>query len=177
MTACPLTPNLLSAGGQGFRTCWWTHRTQEAEGTLGTGCSPGNVSSLHRLPPQPFMPAFRCLESSSPDPCSANLISGQQHIPRCPVPLPYPPSHSPVSTLPLSHHDHRSREEYLINSVTSEFMVRQTLANAHSAPILQLGPVTRRHKGSCRTPNPAFLDICLLNCARACVHVCMRACM
>lgn len=115
VTACPQTPNLLSAGGQGFQTCWGTHRTQEAEETLGTGCGSGNVFSLHRLLPQPFTPALLCLESSSPDPCMALLIlliSGQRYIPRQafppsmspgPLPLsPSPPFHSP---LPLSHHD------------------------------------------------------------------------
>lgn len=119
MTACPQTPNLLSAGGQGFRTCWGTHRTQEeAEGTLGTGCGSGNVFSLHRLLPQPFTPALLCLESSSPDPCMAHPHSSHfgtmvhpqtglpfKHVSRSSAPLPSPPSHSPLSTLPLSHHD------------------------------------------------------------------------
>ena len=75
-----------------------------------------NVSSLHRLPSQPFMPVLSCLVSSSSDPCMAKPHSSHlglmspdrpftDHVPGYLCSLPCPPSPSPVSILPFAHHD------------------------------------------------------------------------
>ena len=176
MTASPQTPNLLSAGARASGPAGGPTGQRRQRGlwelVVVLGMCPA-YTDYHPSPSHLLFASWKALPQTSarltPSQANSILSPGAQSL-SC---ILHP---TVLFQLGPSHHDHRSQEEYLISSVTSESPVRQTLVNAHSTPTLQLGPVTRRQRTSVEVAGLLIQHSWTFVCSTVRVHAYMCVC-